>query len=147
MIVSRLMNATPDTLFSAITKSLIYDYSSSTGKELSESDIAPGLSYVKNLATKVKTSGDVKVEITRYETNVCYESKVISNQGINVTRYTLVPIEDKTEFTYEEEFISDSKVKKANFKIMDKIYSKNNKKRMEALLDAIEQSVVEKGEM
>ena len=143
MEVSRLMNVTMEEMDQFISQMVIKDIEEATNKTVTEKDIHSGYSYVKKLTGRSGVEGRVKTTIRELSSGK-YHVTFKSNQGVNHLSYTYFPEEDgSVNLTYSETYDADSKSKDVNYNLMNFLYKRSNKKRINKILSNIEYLIQE----
>lgn len=143
MQVVRTLNVNANDFFDKIEESLIYEISNCTGKDVKASQIQKGFSYTKKMSNRLGREGNAKVTIVEFERPTIYKVRFKSKQGYNYLAYKIKPIADREiEVTYEEDFDAATKSKKWNFNIMQWFYKRGNLKKINRLLDSMENYIL-----
>ncbi|TDW24671.1 uncharacterized protein DUF3284 [Breznakia blatticola] len=141
MEATRLMRGKKETCYKLFMESILADINANSedGKQYTESDLHSGFTYYKQLKTKMGQEGRVKVELTELVPNEVYVAKFFSAQGVNTVSYHLEDEdEDLFALTYEEDFISDKTSKNLNFSLMNKLFSRSSKKKMDLMFNQLQ---------
>lgn len=144
MEVIEQLKVSKEQFFYQLLYSVQMEIENTTNSKISIKDIKKGYSYQKKMTTKVNTSGVVKVIIDDVIENEVYRMRVVTSRGDTITEYRIQEIEpNKIKVTYREEFISSSKYATWNYKLMSYPYVKRGKKKISAMLQAIEAYILE----
>lgn len=138
-VIEKLFVSDKD-FFNMLEHSLIYDIEKATGKNVDISDIVKGFSYKKNMKNKFGQNSEVKVTICELIPYKQYKASFKNSTGITNIDYRIESIDEKSiNVCYCEEFISPSKTKTVNQKIMEiLIFNRKAKKHAVKLLRGIE---------
>ena len=138
MELKRIMKGNVEDCFALLQSSFMEDYQHNTEVDPVQTPFE-GLSFKKNLTTKLGNSGEVNVTLTRFEANQALEIQFDSAQGINTIEYQLNQIDsDNYELTYCEKYLASSGSKSLNFKVMEFVTRRRLKKQAELTLNQIE---------
>ena len=133
--------------FGQLRESVAYDASEATGSPVALEEIQTGYSYEKRMKNRMGSAGSVKVQITEWTADRCYEAEFISSGGTNRLKYV---IEEDPEGgiwgDYTEDYVGSSKSLELNYKIVSVFMNRGAKKRARRLLHAIESYLLEKKE-
>ena len=139
MELKRVIKGKIEKCFALLEDACLEDIKASTEEETNTISLHAGYTYRKVLKTKMGVSGHVDVEITEFEAPKHYSAAFSSAQGINTITYELTQIDDDSmSVHYVEDFVSLTKSKNLNYKIMSKLYKKSTMKRANMLLDQLE---------
>lgn len=146
MKVSEELNISASQFFDHILATIQYELKEYEKKSVDKEHIKQGLTYTKDMKTKMNQTDHVKVEITKLVAPTEYEATFDSSQGKTVMNYSVEIIDDTHCIVdYEETFIGKDTAKKLNHKLMSVFYGGKSKKRIHYLLKAIEEHIL-KGE-
>lgn len=136
------LKVTPEEFFDVLIPSILEDIKESTGKSVKRKDIEGGYKYSKTMKNKLGKGGNVKVEITHFTYPEIYTVNFISAQGTTKLHYDVERLEDGCGVDYQETFESNSKLKSANHKVLEKFMYKKLNKRANTLLANIEKHII-----
>ena len=140
MELSRDIQGTPTMFFDCLLNALMEDVEQSVHTVLHRSKLKEGFHYQKQLNNKLGKSGNVRVEITTLKEPFAYEATFSSAQGINTLSYCAEILDDHhIRVTYGEDFMSPSKSKTMNYKIMSRLYKRSSIRKANLTLDRLEQ--------
>lgn len=129
--------------FDFLRQSIVLDLKKTSGKEIKKDDIYEGMTYHKELATKIGRTGEAKVTISRFRDLDEYIAEFDSNQGKNITAYKIEDLgADKIHVNYREDFIAADRLKGLNFKLMNLFYKKRACKQASDRLTQIENYLI-----
>lgn len=130
MKVELQLQVTQQQIFDLLTKSILTDIETTTGKSLPVDQIN-GFSYTKSITTKLGVANQVDIIISSYIVPSVYEAKAISKDGEYVFRYDLSPVDDTNcQVTYTETFDSPKWFLRLNQSIFSMLYLKKSKQRL-----------------
>ncbi|MEG0314416.1 MAG: DUF3284 domain-containing protein [Erysipelotrichaceae bacterium] len=137
--IKRKLDVKAEDFFEKLSDSLVFDITAATGKNVRVNQISEGYKYTKKLKTKTGKSGNVKVTITKFEAPKVYASTFTSAQGDNFISYEINKLSDEQiEVVYTEDYKGTSNAKDLNAKVMQFLYKRGNKKRINKLLTKME---------
>lgn len=137
MEIVRTFDVNINKIFDLLENSILNEIKLYTNQENCE--IIEGFQYSKKMQGMIGNSGNILITIEEFKKPYIYKAKFYSKQGFNFITYNLCEIdENSTQITYKEEFISDKLLNNLNYKIVSKIMYKQNIKRAETLLSAME---------
>lgn len=140
MEISRNIQGTPTMFFDCLWNALVEDVEQNVPTVLHRSKLKEGFHYQKQLKNKLGKSGNVRVEITKLKEPFAYGATFSSAQGMNTLSYCAEILDDDhIKVTYGEDFISPSKSKTMNYKIMSKLYKRSSIRKANLMLDRLEQ--------
>lgn len=143
MEIIRKMNVSLQQMDDSITKMVLEDIKNATGKKVKSSDIGAGYKYQKELNNKMGKTGKVTTRIDVLKSGF-YQASFESVQGTNTLSYDYKAIDDHSiELTYTEEFLTISSAKQMNYRLMNFLYKRSNKKRINLMLDQLEQYILQ----
>jgi len=147
MKVSRIMNASAEEVYGLMLESAKADVEQATGKKINENDIKTGYSYRKNLTNRMGKEGSSIATFTRIIKPRVYEIEFKTARGFNKVIYEIEALENgQVEVTYEEVYDAADKRQDLNYKIVSFFYNRGSKKRMERMLELMEQHVANRRE-
>lgn len=142
MEITKVLKVTPQEFFKVLTNSVAADIQSAKGISINPKDIKTGLSYKKTLKNKLGSKSEVKVKIQEFNEKT-YTATFQSSRGINTLSYTIAPEGENTSITYSENFEASGGIAKVNHKLMEKVYEKKSRKRVNQLLDSMESYIIQ----
>lgn len=147
MIIKKTMNTTVQKLHDFILEMVVQDIRNTSNEQscqtINTSDIKEGFTYTKSILNKTGKQGSVKTRIETLKPGQ-YQVSFTSANGVNTVQYSYnQSSEDDIELVYEEHFESDAKLKNMNHAFMSTLYKRSNRRRINALLNQIEQLVNE----
>lgn len=145
MRVGRRLNAAPERVFDLIERSVAADMEQS-GRKVGPAGIRRGTSYTKAMRTKLGASRTVAVRVEAFEAPRVYEASFTSSDGVNTVRYEVDPADGGSTLSYEESFEAPSALGSLNGRIMQRLYARRARRRMEAMLDVVEARLSDAGE-
>lgn len=129
--------------FDFLRQSIVVDVKNTSGKEIEKDDIYEGMTYHKELATKIGSTGEAKVTVSVFREPDEYVAEFDSNQGKNITRYQIEELgTEKIQVNYEEDFIAADRIKALNFKLVNLFYKKRAGKQASERLKQIENYLI-----
>lgn len=141
MLINYDLNVNCHEFFSILENS-IYEDIKSSDKSINLKDLKKGFTYTKNLKNSLKQEGTVKVTIEEYEKNSIYKSSFTSSKGVNTIKYQLEKKDDKCNLIYEEEFFSSKTSLNLNYKLMNFLMKRRNKKKINTLIRSMESYII-----
>lgn len=139
MEVKEILNVSPGDFFDTLVQSVLHDISESTGKDMAETEIRPGFSYIKKMKNQLGQQGDVHVTIQEFHRPDRYQVQFKSVQGINVIAYEIKEQGERSiEVGYQENFEGKNTSSSLNYRLLSKLYQRKAKKRMEGMLHSME---------
>lgn len=141
MKATRIMNASCKQIQQLIQENVLEDIYQSTGKRISADKLSAPFEYQKTLKNRMGKMGKVKASIDELST-YAYQASFFSAQGKNTLRYTWKAIDERhVEVIYEEAYEANTKANDWNFHLMSFLYKRNNKKRMQTVLQYMEDAL------
>lgn len=141
--IKRELNVSADEFFARIAESVAYDIYANTNKQVKVNQIKKGYSYTRKMSGKMGNKGEIKATITDFEAPSIYAIHFESKQGDNTLSYVINPIDDDNiEVIYTENYVAASKSKSWNAKIMQALYKRGNKKKVNRLITQIENYII-----
>ncbi|WP_251157782.1 DUF3284 domain-containing protein [Caniella muris] len=145
MRVERRLDAAPERVFDLIERSVAADMEQS-GRKVGPKGIRRGTSYTKAMRTKLGAARTVTVRVEAFEAPRLYEASFTSSDGVNTVRYEVGPADGGSTLSYEESFVAPTTLGSLNGRIMQRLYARRAKRRMEAMLDVVEARLADAGE-
>lgn len=143
MVTKRTMHTSVEAMDAFLIDMIIQDIKNSTDLSVDRSDIKAGFSYSKKIMNKTGKHGRVNTRIEQLESGL-YQVAIESKTGINYIKYSYKSNSDNSILLeYSESFESDSKLKGLNHSIMSRLYNKSTQKRVNILLNQIDNLLVE----
>lgn len=143
MEINRTLNVNFNEFEEFIKDMVAQDVYNATGKKVKLSEIQKGYKYRKKLKGRVGKEGSVKTKIEELKSG-SYKASFNSSQGINYLSYDYADNQDGTvNLKYEESYDPSSKSKGLNYQLMDFLYKRSNKKRINSMLTHIEHLINE----
>lgn len=141
MKATRIMRATCMQIQQLIQENVLQDIYQSTGKHIAADKLTAPFAYQKTLKNRMGKTGKVKASIDELST-YAYQASFFSAQGKNTLRYVWKAVDDgHVEVVYEEAYEANTKANDWNFHLMSFLYKRNNKKRMQAVLQSMEEAL------
>ncbi len=138
-----ILEVSASEFYQQLLQSAKYDIEQVTNKKITLLDVEKGFSYKKKLRNKIGKEDLAVIRSVSLVKDVCYEIEVKGTQGTNHMRYSIERLgENRIKVAYEEEFLSQSKLKSANHKIMTLFYNYSAKQRMGKLFNQIESYII-----
>lgn len=145
MKVSIEMNCSQISFFDYLTQSLMTDIFKNTDHFRPEDEIKKGLCYKKKIKREHQHEYDAYVEITEYKKPSIVQSKIQIGSNTHISGYEISKLDDEhIKVTYIEIFDSTKKLNVWNFKLMNLLLSRVNKKKMKRMLEAMETHILGK---
>lgn len=142
MEIIKTMNVSLQQMDESITKMVLEDIKNATGKKVKGSDIGAGYKYRKELKNKMGKVGTVTARIDVLKSGF-YQASFESVQGTNTLSYDYKAIDDHSvELTYTENYLTLSTAKQMNYRLMNFLYKRSNKKRINMMLNQLEQYIL-----
>lgn len=146
MEVTERLNVSADAFFDTLSQSVRYDIGQTLGQEMSEAQITPGYSYLKQMKNKVGQKGNIRVTIRHFLRPSRYEATFESAQGKNFISYEISALgENQIEVHYEEGFDGKNTSGSLNYKLLSGLMNRSAKKRMARTLHAMESYIQNRG--
>lgn len=145
MRVGRRLDAAPERVFDLIERSVAADMEQS-GRKVGPAGIRRGTSYTKSMRTKMGAARTVTVRVEAFEAPRVYEASFTSSDGVNTVRYEVEPADGGSALSYEESFEAPTTLGSLNGRIMQRLYARRAKRRMNAMLDVVEARLADAGE-
>lgn len=143
MEVTRTLAVSVEEMDACIKKMVLEDIKNATGKKVKCSDIGAGYKYRKELKNKMGKVGKVTTRIDALESGN-YRASFESAQGINHLSYSYQPLhENQISLLYLEDYEAISTSKKLNYSLMSFLYKRSNKKRINLMLNQLENFILE----
>lgn len=142
MEIKEELAVSPEEFFDFLYQSIQMDIKESTGKRLNPNEIKEGMTYSKEMKTKMGQTGEAKVTLSVLDPNKKYQASFSSNQGENITTYIIEEKDEQLiELTYKEDFVGAGFLKKLNYKLMILFYNRRAKKQSIARVRQIEKYI------
>ena len=143
MEVRKTLNVSMQEMDEFVRLMVAQDIKAATNKTKNPNDIRPGYSYHKELTARSGKKGRVVTHIDALESGL-YKASFDSNQGVNDLSYEYSAKDDNSiELRYSENYQSKTKSQDINYRIMDFLYKHSNKKRINLMLNHIENMIQE----
>ena len=137
------INATAKEVFDQLIKAVQQDIKYSTGKEVAVDKISEDYSYKKKLMSYVGKDVGVTVKIDKLVYPTQYSATFTNPNGKNSIEYNLIDSEDSVKIIYKESYVYTSKLQNLNYKIMEFIFSRSNKKKMMRNFSYLEKQILD----
>lgn len=140
----RIIKGSKEKTFAIILQLVVDDVNRATKAKMKPEELKEGYAYTKKLKPRIGKEANIRVTIEKLHEPVEYEATFLNSQGLNTLSYTLEDHDD-THFklVYREAFISDKKSSNMNFSLVSFLYKRSTKKRVNLLLDRLEELVQE----
>lgn len=129
MEISGIFEGKTVTIFETLVASLQADYQQSTGRELTISEIKPGLTYKKRFGKQ--NENEILVSVRGFESPNFYEVAISSNRGLQLLSYHIEEVTEKqVRLVYSEDYLPETYWQNLNYKILLPLMKKGLQKRM-----------------
>ena len=136
MRIAKIYQTNANKIFDGIVLSFQQDYYQSCQIEIPESDIQPGLSYIKYFGKNNQQS--IKITVIEFNRAEKYSVEYSSNQGKHLVSYELKQLSpDQVEINYYQYHQAQGIFQKWNAKLMHFLLKNSIKRKVEAQLDAL----------
>lgn len=136
MDIYRELNISAEQLFHAITRSVLYDISTQTGKSVAPDQMA-GFEYVKTFSKNSRAT----IKIEQFEANKAYHYRTQTTKNDFLVKYDIESVSPtKCQLHYTEEVESIGHMQKLNDALVGTLLNYFRKKRFTQMLDSIEKS-------
>lgn len=144
MLLHYDLDVSSEEFFNVLENSIFEDIKNNY-KKANLDDIKKGFSYTKKLNNNLKQEAKVKITIEEYIKNSLYESSFATSKGINTIRYSLTESENDIgcNLIYEEDYFSDKTSLGLNYKLMNFLLKRKNKRKVNNLIRSIESYIIE----
>ncbi|NBK96675.1 MAG: DUF3284 domain-containing protein [Erysipelotrichia bacterium] len=143
MEISRVLDVSMEEMDAFIKQMVLQDIEHATNKKVKESQVGTGYKYQKQLKGRSGKEGKVSTRIEEL-TSGSYKASFVSAQGKNYLSYSYEEQADgKVNLRYLESYDASSKSKELNYQLMNFLYKRSNKKRINLMLTHIERLIQE----
>lgn len=136
MEIYRELNISAEQLFATITRSVLYDIKTHTGKSPS-TDQMTGFEYIKTFSKNSRAN----IKIEEFKINEAYHYRTQTNKNDFLVKYDILALSrDKCKIHYTEEIESIGHMQKLNDALVGTLLNYFRKKRLMQMLQSIERT-------
>ncbi|MFL2072292.1 DUF3284 domain-containing protein [Marinilactibacillus psychrotolerans] len=136
MEIYRELNISAEQLFATITRSVLYDIKTHTGKSPS-TDQMTGFEYIKTFSKNSRAN----IKIEEFKINEVYHYRTRTNKNDFLVKYDILALSrDKCKIHYTEEIESIGHMQKLNDALVGTLLNYFRKKRLMQMLQSIERT-------
>ncbi|MFL2076702.1 DUF3284 domain-containing protein [Marinilactibacillus psychrotolerans] len=136
MEIYRELNISAEQLFATITRSVLYDIKTHTGKSPS-TDQMTGFEYIKTFSKNSRAN----IKIEEFKINEAYHYRTRTNKNDFLVKYDILALSrDKCKIHYTEEIESIGHMQKLNDALVGTLLNYFRKKRLMQMLQSIERT-------
>ncbi|MFL2117763.1 DUF3284 domain-containing protein [Marinilactibacillus psychrotolerans] len=136
MEIYRELNISAEQLFATITRSVLYDIKTHTGKSPS-TDQMTGFEYIKTFSKNSRAN----IKIEEFKINEAYHYRTQTNKNDFLVKYDILALsQDKCKIHYTEEIESIGHMQKLNDALVGTLLNYFRKKRLMQMLQSIERT-------
>lgn len=139
MEVSKILKVNSSEFYKLLEDSLKYEYEFYTSN-----DVEPfvGMTYDKELLTKMGQKRNASVEILELVKNESYKIKTTCGDEVNEISYLIEDLDDSCNVTYKERFYYESGKSSFGNNLMIFVYSYPNKRAIKKRFKAVEAKIL-----